>query len=173
VVERLEGHPARQRAVADDRDDLLVRAAGVARLREPHRHGDRVRCVPRVEDIVGRLVALGEAADAAVLPQRGEPVATAGEKFEDVPLMADIPDHAVARGVQCAQDAECQLDDAEVGREVSAGLRHRVDELVTDLFRQHAQLRAIERLEVFGSGDGIEDAIAHSRCVILPVGSIA
>ena len=38
-------------------------------------------------------------------------------------------------------DAERQLDDAEVGREMSAGLRDRGDELVADLLGELRELR--------------------------------
>ena len=42
-------------------------------------------------------------------------------------LMADIPDELVARGIELLMHGESQLHDAEIGREMTAVLRDRVD----------------------------------------------
>ena len=41
--------------------------------------------------------------------------------------MADIPDKLIARGIELLMHGESQLHDAEIGREMTAVLRDRVD----------------------------------------------
>ncbi len=167
VVERLERHAARERAVADDGHDRLVGAPAVACGRQSESHRDRVAGVARVVYVVGALRALGEPAHAAVGPERVEPAPAPGEQLVHVRLMPHVPHDAVARTVERAVEADRQLDDAEVRGEVPAGLRDRLDERVTDLIGQGAQLPGVQVLQIAGAGDGVQDAVvihgvAHS-----------
>ena len=161
VVERLERHAAGHRPVADDDEDRLVAALRVARAREPERDRERVRGVAGVERVVGALAALGEAAHAAVLPQRGEALATPGEELVDVGLVPDVEDDPVVRAVERAVNAERELDDAEVGRQVAAGLRDRGHEFVADLLGELRELGLSEALDVARRLYGVENSFGH------------
>ena len=59
VVETLEGHAARERPIADDRDDIVLFALEVTRLRESASERDRGRGVADDEVIVRRLRRFG------------------------------------------------------------------------------------------------------------------
>ena len=72
VVERLPGHPAGERAVADDGDDVPVLAADGVRLGEPVGVRQRGGGVGVLHDVVVGLGLAGVAADAALLAQRAE-----------------------------------------------------------------------------------------------------
>ena len=122
VVERLERLAARQRAVADDGDDLVLLPLGIACERHAERRRDGRARMADAEGIVGRLKAVGEAGDAALLAQRRERIPASREDLMAVGLMADVPDELVCGEVKDAVERERQLDRAEVRREVPAVL---------------------------------------------------
>src|SRR5207249_9404382 len=102
VVQPLEREARGERAVADDGDDVEVLALEVARDGHAVRGGDARAGVTRAEDVVLRLAAREEAADAAELPQRVEALAAPGEDLVHVRLMAGVPDELVARRIENA-----------------------------------------------------------------------
>ena len=65
VIERLERLAARQSAVADDRDHIVMLAVELGGNQKPERGGDRSRGVPDSEGVILRFGAFREAADAA------------------------------------------------------------------------------------------------------------
>ena len=73
-----------------------------------------------------------------------------------VALVAGVEDDGVTRGVEDPMDGDGQLDDAEVGAEVSAGSAHAPDQEGADLFRELLQLVAGETLEVIRTLDSAE-----------------
>ena len=81
VVERLERQAAHQRRVADHDRDPLQAVTEIARLGEPL--GDRQAGpgMPAVEDVMGRLRAARETADAVELAERLEPLEAAGQEL--------------------------------------------------------------------------------------------
>src|SRR4029077_16789170 len=91
---RLPGHPRGERAVADDRDHVLVAAVQVAGHGHALRRGDRRARVTGSELIVLGLAAHEEARDAAELAQGAEAVAPAGEELVHVALVAGVPDRS-------------------------------------------------------------------------------
>ena len=157
VVERLERQPAHQRRVADDDRDPLEPVAQVARLGEAL--GDRQARpgVPAVEDVVRRLGAAREAADAVELAQRPEPLEPAGQQLVRVGLVAGVPDDPVARRFEQAVERDGQLDHAERRPEMAAGLRHGPDDRVADLDRQLGELDLVEAAQVGRVLDGRQD----------------
>ena len=124
VVERLEGHAGRHRAVADDGDDLARLALLLGGQRHAERGGDRGRRMADAERVVRALAALGKAGNAAVHAQAVHAGAPAGEHLVRVALVADVPDQPVLRRVEDGVQGDGQFDGAEVGRQVAAGLRH-------------------------------------------------
>ena len=104
VVERLERHAAGERAVADDRDDRLVAAAQRRAPRaSPSATEIELLACPVSKHVVRALAPLGEAAHAAVLAQRVEPLAPAGEQLVHVALVPDVPDDAGRAGASSAR----------------------------------------------------------------------
>ena len=106
LVDRLERDAAGHRAVADHRDDLAVGAVAAAhRLLDPDRVADRGRGVAGAHDVVLGLVDRAERRQAAVLADRAEPVAAAGEDLVRVGLVADVPEDLVRRASRAASAA--------------------------------------------------------------------
>ena len=73
------------------------------------------------ERIVVALGALGETGQSAAGAQGADAVAAAGEDLVRIGLVADVPDQAVARGVEDVVECGSQFDDAEAGAEMAAG----------------------------------------------------
>ena len=86
-------------------------------------------------DVVLGLVDRAEGREAAVLADRVKLVAAAGEDLVRVGLVADVPEHLVARGVEQRVDRHGDLAGAEVRAEVAADLADRVDDQLADLLR--------------------------------------
>ena len=124
VVERLERDAAGERRVAADRDDVLARAAQIARGRHAERGGKRGAGVAGAEGIVRALAAIEEAARAAGLAQLPEKfAAAAGEQLVHVALMGDVEDKLVLGRVEDAVQRDRQLDHAEIRADVPAVFR--------------------------------------------------
>ena len=136
VVERFERHAARERPVADHRHDRLVTADDVASARKSDRDRDGRGRVAGVVDVVGALGTLGESAEAAVRSQRAELGAPAGDQFVYVGLVADVSDDLVLGTVERAMQTECELDRAEIRRQMAAGVSDGVDERLPYLPRE-------------------------------------
>ena len=106
VVERLERHAAGHRAVTDDGDDPLVAAARVARLRQSRARtrwsSTRARCRRRRRATRCASGSRRRRRTAAAW-RTGRAVRSAACRRS---LVADVPDDAVLRGVERAQEAD-------------------------------------------------------------------
>jgi hypothetical protein len=78
--------------------------------------------------------------EALVLADRRQLVAAAREDLVRVGLVADVPQHLVARRVQEGVQAHRELRGPEVRAEVPADLAHRVDDVLADLLRDLLEL---------------------------------
>ena len=158
-MQRLVGDAAGQRPVADHRGDLAVLADPLAhRLLEPDRVADRGRGVAGAHDVVLGLEDRAERGQAAVLADRRQCLAPAGEDLVRVGLVADVPEHLVARRVEQAVQRHRQLAGAEVGPEVAADLTDRVDDVGAHLLRHPLQLGVVEAVQVGRAVDPVEQA---------------
>ena len=158
-MDRLERHAAGHRAVADDRDDLAVLAVTAAHgLLDADAVADRRGGVARAHDVVLGLVDRAERGQAAVLADRAELVAAAGEDLVRVGLVADVPEDLVRRGVQQGVQRDGDLARPEVGAEVAADLADGVDQQLADLLGDLRQLVLRQAVEVLGSVDAVEEA---------------
>ena len=108
------------------------------------------------ERIVIALGALGEAGQSAAGAQRADAVAAAGQDLVRIGLMADVPDQAVARGVEDVMDCRGQFDDAEAGAEMAAGDRNRIDGFLTQFVGDLPNLLHLELAQIVRGADGIE-----------------
>src|SRR6185369_8206992 len=122
LIDALKRHPCGQPGVADEGDDVKVFALEVARRRDAERRRDRRAGVRRVEDIVFRLFAAQEAAQAVVLAYGRELVAPPRDDLVRVSLVTDVEDQPVARRVEGVMQGEYQFDRAEARAGVAADL---------------------------------------------------
>ena len=87
------------------------------------------------ERVVFAFLAARETRQAPPHAQPLHPVAPAGQHLVAVGLVADVPDDAVVRRVEHVVQRDRQLDRAEIGREVAAGLAHRFEQELAQLAR--------------------------------------
>ena len=149
VVQRLEGHAAGHRAVADHghHPPMLMtgQAEACCQARCP---AQRRGCVAVLHDVMGRLGSAGVAREPVPLAQLGEAVPPAGDELVDVGLMAGVPDDHVTRRLEHAVQRHAQLHSAEVRPEVAAGAGDRLHDELPDLGAQLVELRTAERSQV-------------------------
>ncbi|MNS99349.1 hypothetical protein D3C72_1337490 [compost metagenome] len=113
------------------------------------------------EMIVFGFGAPRKSGNTAELAQGGHGLAPAGQDLVGVALVADIPDDAVARGVEHVVQGDRQLDRAQVGGEVAARAGHAVDDEGSQFIRKARQLRNAELAQRMGRIDGFEQGM-HS-----------
>jgi len=126
------------------------------------------------EWIVIAFGPLGEAGQSAAGAQGADAVAAAGQDLVRIGLMANVPDQAVARGVEHVVQGRRQFDDTEAGAEMSAGDRDGVDGFLTQLIGDLPDLLHLEPAQIVGCVDGVEKRrftkCGHSEFPILQVG---
>ena len=166
VVQRLPGHPAGQRAVADHRDHGAVGlAAQPVRLGQPvgvGQAGGRVRVLHQVVLGLGPARVAGQ---PAALAQRAELRHPPGEQLVHVGLVPGVENDLVHRGVEHPVQRDRQLDHAEVGPEMAAGPRHRLDQQVTYLAGQDGQLIWRQLPEIARAREGFQQG--HLNCSLV------
>ncbi len=151
LVERLEGDPAREGAVAEDADDVAAAVPGDALgLDQAEPVADRRRRVTGADDVVRRFGTLREAGEAAVLADGPEAVAASREQLVRVALVAHVPDDLVLGALQDAVQRDGELDGAQAGGEMAAGLADAGEDGLADLVGEQRQFTLGESLEVGG-----------------------
>ncbi len=110
------------------------------------------------DDVVLGLEDRAEGREAAVLADRVQTVAPAGEHLVRVGLMAHVPDDLVLRRVDEAVENRRQLAHSEVCAEVPADLADRVDDQLAHLLRYLLELVVIQLVQVLGLVDVVEKA---------------
>ncbi len=158
VIESFVTDAAGEGGVSGDADDVLVPAAEVTSDCHAERGGEGRAGVAGSVAVVLGFGAEKKTVEPAVLADGGEAVAAAGEEFMNVALVADVENESIGRGFENAVEGDCQLDDAEVGAEVSAGLGEHGDQLVADLLGENGQLIFGEAFDVGGRVDVGEEA---------------
>ena len=93
--------------------------------------------------VVFRLFPLGKAGQAVFHAHGVHARAPAGEDFVRISLVAHVPHQAVVRGVEHIVQRHGQLDAAQVGGKVAAGLADRLHQKLAQLARQLRQLAAL------------------------------
>ncbi len=128
----------------------------------------------RAEGVERTFGPTGEAGEAILLAQARHPITPPGQYLVWVTLMADVPDDGVNRRIEGGVQCNGQLDDAEAGTEMPAGLRNDAQGLLAELFGQTTKLFPIHALQVVRrshlveqrGGDVIRTSQAH--CALLP-----
>ncbi len=165
VVQRLPGHAAGQRAVADHGDDrAVVLAAQLVRLGHAVGVGQGRGGVAVLHEVVLGLGPARVARQAAGLPQRVELAVPPGQQLVHVGLVPGVEDHLVLGRVEHPVQRDGQLDHAEVRAQVAAGPRYRFHQDIADLGRQEAQLLLGEVLEVLRAVDALKQGHGCSSC---------
>ncbi len=127
------------------------------------------------ERIVVAFSPLGESGQPAASAQSANAVAPTGQDLVRVGLMADVPDQAIARGVENVVQGGRQLDDAEAGAKVSAGDRDGVNGLLTELIGDLPDLLHLEPAQILRGPNRVEKRrfakSGHSDIPILHVGT--
>ena len=161
VVQGLERHPGAHRAVADDRHRLAVLAFQACGHGHAERGRDRGRRMGGAEAVVLALVAAREARDATELAQRRHAAAAAGQDLVRVGLVAHVPDQPVVGRVVDVVERDRQLDGAEVGRQVAAGLGDALDHEIAQFAGELLEFGARQLAHVGRAVDGLEDGMFH------------
>ena len=97
-------------------------------------------------------------------------LAATGEDLVRVGLVADVPEHLVARRVEQAVQRHSQLAGAEVGAKMAADLADRVDDVGAHLLRHLLQLSVVEAVQVGRAVDAVEQV---GRVAVLIVGCVS
>jgi DNA-binding MarR family transcriptional regulator len=118
-----------------------------------------------LDEVVLGLGPGGVARHAAALAEPAEPVEAPGDELVHVGLVAGVPDDDVAGRVEHAVERQRELDRPQVGTEVAAVDRDRVDQDLTDLRRERSQLVIVEPAQRLGSVDRFEQGSRQFRSV--------
>ena len=140
MVQRLERHAGGQRAVADHGDRLAITVLQAGGNGHAQRGADRCAGVADAKGVVLALGTTREGGNAILLAQGAHARATAGEDFVRIGLMTHVPHQPVVRGVEDVMQRDGQLDDAQAGTEMPAGLTDRVEQFQAQLIGQGFQL---------------------------------
>ncbi len=104
---------------------------------ETRRH--RGARVARAENVERALAAAQKTAGSVGLLDAGERLAPTRQRLVAVRLMADVPDQAVAWGVEHPMESDGEFDRSEASREVAADPRAELDQLLAQLVRQRGK----------------------------------
>src|SRR5207244_12291173 len=113
--------------------------------------------VPGPELVVRTLAAPQEPGQATRLAQRRQAIVPAGEDLPGVALMAHVPHDLVAGRVEAVPQRHGQLDYAQAGADVTAGLRDDVDQPAAHLVRERLELVARQALDVRRTYDRLKE----------------
>src|ERR1700722_8614441 len=156
VIERLVCHPAGERTVTDDADDLAAFAGELTRCGKGERVAEARRRVRVLDEVVLGFLARGIATHAALLTQRLELFDAAGQHLVDIRLVAGVEDDRVARALEHPVHRNGQLDHTEVRAEMAAGPRHGGDQDIPYLGAETGQVFGAEIAQIRGSADLLE-----------------
>ena len=139
VVEGLVGHTPGERSVAHHGHDVALAAvtgefAAVFQSDgETVGVGERGGGVARLDPVVRALGAVRVPRQPTALAQARKLVASTGDQFVRVGLMARVPEQDVLGRVEHSVQCQSEFDDAEIRTEVPAGRGDRRDDQLADL----------------------------------------
>jgi hypothetical protein len=84
-------------------------------------------------------MGLGKARDAAVLTQRAKIFSSSREDLVGVALMPHVKNQPIPPGIIDPMQGDCQLHDAQIGRQMAAGFGYAPDQAFPDLGAQRLQ----------------------------------
>ena len=92
------------------------------------------------EGVVFAFLASRKWSEAVFLLDRGDPVATTGQDLVWVALVADIPDQTIIWRIKQVVQGDGQLNHAQACAEMTARTGHRLDQVITNLACDFAEL---------------------------------
>jgi hypothetical protein len=125
LFKSLVGKSARQSAVSHESDDVVVLIPERSGTGHPKRDGDRVGGMTGDKSVVDAFARLWKAGDAAEGAQRSKLLHASRQNFMHIGLVPHVEHQPVAACVEDLLDGERRLDDAEIGRQMAAGLCER------------------------------------------------
>ena len=128
MVECLKGHARGQGPIADDRHDAAILRVSRGGYRHAKCSADRGTGVANSKGVVFAFAARRKGCEAAILLDRVQPLAPAGQHLMRVGLMAHVPDQAVVRRVEDVMQGDRQLDRAEPCGKVTAARADAMDQ---------------------------------------------
>ena len=140
VVQRLIADAVGKRRIAGQRNDVLIAAAHVARDSHSQSGAESGSGVACAKAVMLALSAEHKAVQSTGLTDGVKALLASGEQLVDVTLVADVEDEAVFRGIEDIVHGDGQLDHAQVGADMSAGLGYTEDQPLTNLLGEPLQL---------------------------------
>ena len=134
--QRFKSHASCDGAIANNGYDFPVDALLLCRHRHPHCCGDAGRGVADTKCIEGTLRAFRKARQSSNLAHRAHFAAAPGENLVRIGLVSHVPDNAVMGRTEYVVQCHGQFNDSQAGAKVTASSRHRIEEILTKLFRQ-------------------------------------
>jgi hypothetical protein len=145
VIERLEGHAGRERAVADDGHGAAFLPPLRRRDGHPQGGADRGAGVADPEGVVFALRAGGEGREPLVLFDGVQLIAAAGQHLVRVGLMAHIPYQAVMGRIEHIVQGYGELDSAQSRGKMPAPGADAVNQELAQFLGQFRSLAAGRR----------------------------
>ena len=96
----------------------------------------------RTEGVVFALNASRKARNSTVLAQLRHALTPTGQDLVRIGLVSDIPDDAIGRRIEHIVQRDREFDRTEIGGQVAAGARDRIDDVITQLIGKRRQLRS-------------------------------
>jgi hypothetical protein len=150
VVDGFERDSVGKGCVSGDGDDVLFAAGEVSGDGHAEGGGEGGAGVTGAEAVVLALGAQHEAVESAGLADGCHAVQPPGENLVDVGLVTDVENEFVFGGVEDGVQGQGELDDAEVGAEVPAGLGQGLNEELANLLGEFGHLREVQELQIGG-----------------------
>ncbi len=122
VIEGFEADSAGKSGIASDGNDVFLRPAHIASDSHAEGGGKGGAGVTCAVGVVRAFAAEKKAVEACVLPDGVDAVAASGQQFMDVALVGNVEDKFIVGSGENAVKSDGELDHAEVGAEVTAGL---------------------------------------------------
>src|SRR5260370_26627608 len=113
LIQRFHRHAAGERGIANQSHDVVILAFTIARNGHAQRRGKGGRSMARAKRVVLRFIAPQKTANAAVLFDRRQQIATPRENLMLVGLMAYVPDQTIMRRIERVMKRDGQLNGAE------------------------------------------------------------
>ena len=117
----------------------------------------------RHEEVVGALVGIRVAHQAALGANRAEATKASGDQLVRIDLVARVPDEPIAAEVEDPVQRQAELHHAQVGGKVGRAAGRDFAERLAHLGGELLKLLRREPLEIAGRHDGREDCGHGSR----------
>ena len=150
IVKALKRQTARKRAVANNSNDVIRVTRQVARVGKTAAQAHRGRGVTHGKQVMLGLVGIGKARGLAITLRIDIGIRAPGQRFVCIGLVRHVEDNFVGGGVKHAVERDRELNDAQVGGNVSADSGGAFEDGVANLVAELRELGAIKSLDVLG-----------------------